>query len=307
MSDGSWLPTTWKEARPQIIWGVLVLGFGLEFTVSILDEKFGRALVAALGVVGPTAMLIHGDELKRRLLGVNPNWTIAAFTLLLAAVIMSPLIEEKRWPLSAWFPSTPVLSAEDIAATIADKLTKGSAEGPRVSADEIAEAVVRKLPRATNPPIPATTPPAAPFVNPLHAPAKKWEIASRIRSSIKLGNFNPECTIEIVRYQEPYAEDYSADFKSIMDVAGLRYVERFADGTLDKELTLRMIAEQKPSNDCARSLATIISNQVVTRKGNSSSAMVGPVGLAASEAPDYLKNCQSGCVEADFGNEDPSQ
>lgn len=90
MSEGSWLPTTWKEARPQIVWGVLVLGFGLEFTVSILDEKFGRALVAALGVVGPTAMLIHGDELKKRLLSVNPNWIIATFALLLAAVIMSP-------------------------------------------------------------------------------------------------------------------------------------------------------------------------------------------------------------------------
>lgn len=126
VSEGSWLPKNWQEARPQIIWGVLVLGCGLELIISILDANFGRAFFALIGLLGFPAMLIHGEQIKQRLLTINPNWLVAAFALFLAGIILSPFVEEKRWPLSAWFPAsgTTVVThdaptAEDIAKATA--------------------------------------------------------------------------------------------------------------------------------------------------------------------------------------------
>src|SRR5208282_3748102 len=78
MSEGSWLPKTWTEALPQVFWGVLILGFGLEFCVSILDANYGRALLAIVGLVALLAMLIHQEQLKQRLMTVNPNWIAGA-------------------------------------------------------------------------------------------------------------------------------------------------------------------------------------------------------------------------------------
>jgi hypothetical protein len=126
VSDGSWLPKNWKEARPQIIWGVLVLGCGLELIISVLDGNFSRAFFALVGLLGFPAMLIHGEQLKQKLLNINPNWIVAAFSLFLVAIILSPFVEEKRWPLSAWFqtsgPHTVIHdppTAEDIARAVA--------------------------------------------------------------------------------------------------------------------------------------------------------------------------------------------
>jgi hypothetical protein len=124
MSEGSWLPKTWGEAIPQVFWGVLILGFGLEFCVSILDANYGRALAALVGLLAVLAVLIHQEQLRQRLLNINPNWIAAAFTLFLAAIILSPFVEAKRWPLSAWFQSRIAIihdppSAEDIAKATA--------------------------------------------------------------------------------------------------------------------------------------------------------------------------------------------
>jgi hypothetical protein len=112
MSEGSWLPKTWQEALPQIIWGVLILGFGLEFCVSVLDGNYGRALLAAVGLGGMTALLIHGEQLKKQLLDVNPNLIFVSISLFLLVIILSPFIEEKRWPLSAWF-ALPVTGTDE--------------------------------------------------------------------------------------------------------------------------------------------------------------------------------------------------
>jgi hypothetical protein len=132
MSEGSWLPKTWGEAVPQVFWGVLILGFGLELCISILDANYGRALAALVGLLTVLAMLIHQDDIRQRLLKINPNWIAASFTLFLAALILFPFVEEKLWPLSAWFQSSAPSGvvhdppkAEDIAkatSAIQDKL-----------------------------------------------------------------------------------------------------------------------------------------------------------------------------------------
>ena len=122
MSEGSWLPKTWGDAIPQVFWGVIILGFGLEFCVSVLDANYGRALLAAFGLAVLLAMLIHQEQLRQRLMTISPNWIAAAFVVFLAAIVLSPFIEEKRWPLSAWFPPAQTLAvihnhptAEEIA------------------------------------------------------------------------------------------------------------------------------------------------------------------------------------------------
>jgi len=123
MAEGSWLPSTWKEARPQIVWGVLILGFGLEFVTRIIAGDYGRALLAGLGLGGLTALLIHGEQLKQKILSINPNWIFLSFALFLGVLITQPFIEEKKWPLSAWFQGNPTTisptSSADIEAAVA--------------------------------------------------------------------------------------------------------------------------------------------------------------------------------------------
>ena len=118
------LPKNWNEAASQVIWGVLILGWGLELIISVLDGHWGRAFFALVGLLMFLAMLIHGEEIKQRLLAINPNWIFAAALIFLFGLILSPFVEEKRWPLSVWFQSSgPAVvihdppTAEDIART----------------------------------------------------------------------------------------------------------------------------------------------------------------------------------------------
>ena len=134
MSESSWLPKTWEEALPQVFWGVLILGFGLEFCVSILDANYGRSLLAVVGLVALLAMLIHQEQLRQRLLTVSPNWIAAAFVLFLLSIILSPFVEEKRWPLSAWFPSRP--SVGDLSEATAPIIAERDAEKRRADTAE---------------------------------------------------------------------------------------------------------------------------------------------------------------------------
>jgi len=48
MSEGS-LPTTWKEAIPVVIGGVIVLGFGLEAVNAFTHGEVLRTLVSVVG------------------------------------------------------------------------------------------------------------------------------------------------------------------------------------------------------------------------------------------------------------------
>ena len=136
MSEGSWLPKTWGEAVPQVIWGVLILGFGLEFCVSLLNTDYGRALLALVGLGGLLFMLIHAEQLKRQLLALNPNWIFVAFALFLAVIVLSPFVEEKRWPFSAWFVVSPPATAAEIAKATAPIVAERNAETQRADKAE---------------------------------------------------------------------------------------------------------------------------------------------------------------------------
>jgi hypothetical protein len=101
MSEGgSWLPKNWAEATGQFVWGVLILGWGLELIISVLDAQWARAFFALAGGVVFLAMLVHADELRNRLMRISPNWIVAAAFACLQVLILSPFVEEKRWPFS---------------------------------------------------------------------------------------------------------------------------------------------------------------------------------------------------------------
>jgi hypothetical protein len=179
------------------------------------------------------------------------------------------------------------------------------------SAEEIAQAIIRALPRqqitAASPPSqPAASQPSTPYVNPLHDWLSKWQIVLGIRMAILHSGLSANCQITIVRYPETYAEDYAADFKQILDVIGWKYDEHFAQGTLQKELTIHAVVAPGPSNECASALSERLNNaDMRTCKGNPPNIVV--FNLLESKAPSYLRNCPDGCIEVDFGNEDTSR
>ncbi len=108
--DGSWWPKTWNEAIPNTVWGILSLGFGLDFITNVISGNFGHALIALIGLGALIAMLVHRDQLKSRLQSINANWIVAVFFTFWVALILSPFIEQQRWPFS--FPD-PQLAAEN--------------------------------------------------------------------------------------------------------------------------------------------------------------------------------------------------
>jgi hypothetical protein len=116
VSEGP-LPRTWKEAVPYVVWGVLVLGFGLELVAAFVRGEWTHAIVSFAGLVALMSAALHWQQIKSWATGLNPNWVLASLSLVLAGSILSPFVEERRWPFSAVFHDPP--TAEQIAAAIA--------------------------------------------------------------------------------------------------------------------------------------------------------------------------------------------
>jgi hypothetical protein len=122
MSTDSFWPKTWREAIPLIVWGILIFAAGFEGIATLVHAEWLSSLASFALMVGLTAMLLHW---KSWLAAVNPNWLAGAVTVVLAAIILSPFIEQGRWPFSVWFQSgSPSAThdpptAEDIAKATA--------------------------------------------------------------------------------------------------------------------------------------------------------------------------------------------
>lgn len=117
VSEGGPLPKTWREAVPYVVWGVLVLGFGLEFVTALVHAEWLHAIVSFVGLVGLMTAAIHWTRLKTWATQLSPNWIVATFSLLLLAIILAPFVEQRRWPFSTVFHDQP--TAEDIAKATA--------------------------------------------------------------------------------------------------------------------------------------------------------------------------------------------
>lgn len=127
------LPKTWQEALPYVAWIGLVISCFLVFITKLVERSYGEALVSLLFGICIAAIALHSKDWLAR---TNPNWVYIASALVVVFLIMSPFVEEKRWPFSAWFPAAA--TPDQVAEAIANRLSASP------SADEIADAVIRK-------------------------------------------------------------------------------------------------------------------------------------------------------------------
>src|ERR1700732_796741 len=112
------LPKTPSEVIAYIIWGVLVLGFGLEFCAAFVREEWWRALFSFAAMAGLAAMAYYSKDLKSWLANTSPNYVLPVFILVLGGLIFSPFVEQRRWPFASWFVATPAPSADEIAEAV---------------------------------------------------------------------------------------------------------------------------------------------------------------------------------------------
>jgi hypothetical protein len=147
----------------------------------------------------------------------------------------------------------------------------------------------------------SSLPKPLPYLNPLHDELVKWRIVSWIRGSIKTGALSPSCHVVINRLQETYSEDLAKEVKEILDSIGWIYEERFADSTVEKEVTIRGL-EHGLGHDCAGALSNQVRGLTKTKNGN----QFGAVSQWDSDesAPTYLRQCGPNCFVIDVGNEE---
>jgi hypothetical protein len=146
----------------------------------------------------------------------------------------------------------------------------------------------------------SSLPKPLPYLNPLHDALVKWRIVSWIRGHIKAGLLSPSCHVVINRLQEPYSEDLAKEVKDILDGLGWIYEERFADSTVEKEVTIRG-PQHGPGHDCADQFSYVVRDTTKTKNGN----QFGGVSGYSDETPTYLKQCGPSCFGIDVGNEEP--
>lgn len=109
------LPKTPKELLAAI-WAIIAGAAGLQSVDSIVHRDWLSAIPALaifLALCGIAAMLIFSERLRPWATRISPNWIVGACATLLIIIALSPFVEERRWPFSAWF--APKLSEADIA------------------------------------------------------------------------------------------------------------------------------------------------------------------------------------------------
>jgi hypothetical protein len=101
------IPRSWGEAWPIILWGMLAFSFVLVFADSmaaIIEKPLLRAGVAAVALLGVTAMLIYRDRLQAKFRDPSGSLIVGAICTVLLVLALSPFVEQPHWPFSAWFP-----------------------------------------------------------------------------------------------------------------------------------------------------------------------------------------------------------
>jgi hypothetical protein len=122
MSEGSFWPTTWREALPLLVWGVLIFAFGFEAVSSLIHGEWWQAVFGFGGMLGLTAMLIYWTRIQK----LNDiRWLVAASMVALIVVAFSPYVEQQRWPFVWQFstPAPPVVIHEQPAPADIAKVT----------------------------------------------------------------------------------------------------------------------------------------------------------------------------------------
>ena len=97
------LPTTWREADSYVIWIVLVLGFGLEFTTNAIHGNWLLAILSFCAMAGLAAVTLHWPQLRSWAMAVSPNWVVGSSVTLLIVIALLPVAEQSKSLFSAWF------------------------------------------------------------------------------------------------------------------------------------------------------------------------------------------------------------
>jgi hypothetical protein len=124
MSESSWVPKTWTEATPYIVWGILAFAFGFEGVGALIHGEWWPATFGLGGMVGLSAMLIHWTRVRQAFGDVR--WLVAAMMFAMVVVVLSPYVEQQRWPFASQFHSLLGPTADDVAEAVVRKMPKPS-------------------------------------------------------------------------------------------------------------------------------------------------------------------------------------
>jgi hypothetical protein len=114
-------PKNWREAAPYVVWGVLVFSFGMEGVVTLVHFEWLPSMFSFAGMAAVISLYFARDRLIEKLNAVHGAWFIAVpLTCLLALAIVPSVLERYRGAPAGSF--TP---------------------------DQIAEAIVKKLPASS--------------------------------------------------------------------------------------------------------------------------------------------------------------
>ncbi len=140
-------PKNWKDAIPSVTWGAIVFTCFFVFIEKLVEQNYGQALFALIVGLGIVAVALHS---KTWLEKTNPTVALFIAALIVVALVISPLIEQGRWPFSHTSDPDPGMGAEagaSIQAQVKDKTQEIQDLSERLkhfstsaSADDIAKA-----------------------------------------------------------------------------------------------------------------------------------------------------------------------
>jgi hypothetical protein len=311
VSEGGALPKTWREAIPYVVWVVIVLGFGLEFVAALVHFELWRAIISFVGLVMTMAAALYSPRLKSWAHRVSPNWVYPGLLVLLTAIIFSPFIEGRQWPLPP-ISIGAVPSAEEIAASVVKALPK---QPMSATPEEIAAAIVHKLPSSSSAPtgpsndaaldqmrrerdallqerdaLKDALPPKSKW---LHLDdARRWQIVKRVTDGMS-GASKPCMVAQVLE------NDGSSDFRKNQEIwteiqqplfyAGWRFTQ--ANKTFfPPGYSIVAGAQSGLSHECAVKLKDLLD-----------SLNISPATLHVDETSPDLSACKNECIEIILG------
>jgi hypothetical protein len=123
------LPKNWNEAASQLLWGVFAFASGFEGVVMLFEGHLLLAALGILGAIGLTGIAIRWHQIAAAWptfgmnfssIASNAKWWTATILILLLVAGAYPLIEKHGWPRVV--SSAP--SADEIAAAVVRALPK---------------------------------------------------------------------------------------------------------------------------------------------------------------------------------------
>ena len=113
----------------SFVWTVLVLGFGLEATAAFVRGEWWQFAISLAGAVALIALILHWKRIRAWPGKVYGGWLAASCVLLIVVLALSPFVEEKRWPFSAWFPPAQRHDAAPVATVSPPLLSLSPSSG----------------------------------------------------------------------------------------------------------------------------------------------------------------------------------